>query len=94
MSSELDQFKRRTIAELSHRLERGDLERADYDRRVSMARAAGSPSDLKALLLDLEASEGRVPARRDPHRAISAVAGGENEFVLALMSGTNRSGHW
>ncbi len=94
MSTELDQFKRRTVAELSHRLERGDLERPEYDRRVAMARRADSPGALKSLLVDLEREPGPTRVQRATAPVPVRSSGEESEFVLAIMSGTTRSGHW
>jgi hypothetical protein len=93
----LERFRQRTIAELQHQHESRDLPSEEYERRITLAREASSPQDLKPLLHDLatrsaSSAESAVLAPRQARMPASVA--GESDFVFALMSGSTRSGSW
>jgi hypothetical protein len=88
----LEHFRHRTLAELEHQLDVQHLPRDEYDRRVSLALRASTPSELKPLVSDLIAAAG--PA--DPARLSGGASAGDGgtEYAFALMSGSVREGSW
>lgn len=76
----------------------------EFERRLDQAHAANSTDELRALLVDLP-SGGNLPAApgqspvtdvsaRPSYSAVPAGQVKDTEFVVALMGGTSRRGHW
>jgi len=62
----LEHFRHRTLRELEYQLRQGRLGRDEYDRRVSLARRATSPGDLRTLIVDLAAATDRAAVAASP----------------------------
>ena len=93
---DLENFRHRTLRELEHQLSDRDLPREEYDRRVALALRATSPGDLRSLLSDLDGPSATASAVAPAESGVPTRDGdtGDSDFVLAVMSGASRQGHW
>ena len=90
----LKRAREEAIAVLDMRHSSQRLDRAEYERRVDLARRATSTAQLESLLLGSDRSQ--VPAPR-PDSTVAATElhlADEQGFVFALMSGAQRKGQW
>ncbi len=91
-----------TIDRLMEHFANDALDIDEFERRIDRAHAATSREDLEALLADLPGSN--VPAVRgensavaEPRRGFSVASSSqirESEFVVAVLAGSSRRGHW
>ncbi len=73
----------------------------EFERRVEVAHRAASVDELRRLLQDLPAvnlpavrSDGTAPAPRARPRVAPAAHERDQGFVVAIMGGATRKGHW
>ncbi len=91
-----------TIDQLMEHFASDALDLDEFERRLDLAHAATSSSELDALLADLPQG-GNLPATRDGASAPAAGQGysvasaaqvKDSEVVVAVMGGSSRRGHW
>ncbi len=91
-----------TIDRLMEHFANDALEVEEFERRLDRAHAASTSDELKALLADLPgatnlpvAREGDpLPTERRGYSVASESQVKESEYVLAVMGGSSRRGHW
>lgn len=104
--SRLKRVREEALAVLELRHSGNRLPSSDYEQKVSAARRATSARELESLLLDPAPGRGLVPtAPAAPATPVTRAASnlspqseldlaGEQGFVMALLSGVQRKGHW
>lgn len=99
-SGDLEALRSRTLAELEHQLDRRAIDQPEFDRRSDLALEATSARELQPLLIDLldTAAAPRAGAPAPAAAGTTALAPDrsepEHDWVVAVMSGSNRSGRW
>ena len=97
----LAQSRQVTIDALCEHFANDSIPMEEFERRVEVAHRAGSADELKELLRDLPG--GNLPARAEdrtvvaprPRGKVTAAAHAEEQgFVVAIMGGAARGGHW
>ena len=98
----LNHTKQATIDQLMEHFANDVLDVEEFERRVDRAHAATSSADLEELLSDLPGGtqlpavvrEESQPLARREYTLASAAHVKDSEFVLAIMGGSSRRGHW
>ena len=97
----LGETRQATIDALCEHFANDAMAVEEFERRVEMAHRAASVDDLRRLLQDLPAmnlpavrSDGTTPAPRARSRVAPAAHERDQGFVVAIMGGATRKGHW
>lgn len=94
--SSLNARRERAIEALCRHVAGDALTIEEFERRIDLAHAARSASELAALTADLPLLEEPRPApasRPTPHRP-TAEPPRDHQILVAIMGGTTRSGSW
>ena len=92
-----------TVERLMEHFANDVLDVDEFERRVDLAHAATSRDELQALLADLPGASSvpalrpdgtNAPAPRPGFRVDASHEVKESEFVIAVMGGSSRRGHW
>jgi hypothetical protein len=100
-SAPLNHTKQATIDELVEHFANDVLDVDEFERRVDRAHAATTSAELEELLNDLPRSasppvlhESATPAAGREYSVASPGHVKDSEFVLAILGGSSRRGHW
>ena len=90
----LRQRRDRTIARLCDHFAQDHLEAEELEQLIDRAHRATSLAELDALLADLPALREAASASHLPARPAPAERLQDQQFLVAVMSGVERRGHW
>lgn len=88
----LENLREHVIEQLSVCYSRDFLSHDEFETRIETATAADTHADLRALVVDLPAVETTAPA--EDARRNSEPAPAEQETLVAIFSGADRTGVW
>ncbi len=91
-----------TIEALMEHFANDDIVVEEFERRVEAAHKATDADELRALLTDLPGADlpaalsdgGELPSHRSRPRVTAGAHEKEQEYIIAVMGGSGRSGRW